>query len=160
LEVIEVLGVLERAGVRSWVGGGWGVAALVGRQTRQHRDLDLAVDAADLSRCLALLGGLGYVVETDWLPVRVELRAAGDCWVDIHPVSFDERGHGRQANLDGGFFDYPPGAFSRGWIAGRDVPCLSAEQQRRFHSGYEHRPQDVHDLAQLDSLPGAEHRGR
>jgi hypothetical protein len=57
-----------------------------------------------------------------------------------------------QADLDGGVLDYPPDAFSRGLIAGRAVPCLSARQQRRFRIGYEHRPQDTHDLAQLDAL--------
>jgi hypothetical protein len=46
----------------------------------------------------------------------------------------------------------PPDAFGRGLIAGRAVPCLSARQQRRFRTGYRHRPQDVHDLAQLDAL--------
>ena len=33
-DVIGVLDALDEAGVRSWVGGGWGVAALAGRQTR------------------------------------------------------------------------------------------------------------------------------
>jgi lincosamide nucleotidyltransferase A/C/D/E len=151
-DVIEVLDALGGAGVRYWVAGGWGVTALVGRQTRPHRDLDLAVDAADLGRCLGLLGGLGYAAETDWLPSRIELRAPGDRWVDVHPVGFGEDGSGRQADLDGGFFEYPPDAFDRGRIAGRVVGCLSARQQRRFRSGYEHRPQDIHDLAQLDAL--------
>jgi lincosamide nucleotidyltransferase A/C/D/E len=151
-EVIEVLDALDEAGVRHWIAGGWGVAALAGRQTRQHRDLDLAVDAAGLDRCLAALGGLGYVPETDWMPVRLELRAPGDRWVDVHPVAFDEDGHGRQADLDGGHFDYPPDVFSSGVIADRTVPCLSERQQRIFHSGYEPRPQDLHDLAQLDAL--------
>lgn len=149
-----MLDALDAAGVRHWVGGGWGVAALAGRQTRQHRDLDLNVDAADLSRCLAVLGGLGYATETDWLPSRVEVRAPGDRWVDIHPVAFGADGSGRQAGLDGGFFEYPADAFGLGLIAGRSVRCLSARQQRRFHDlGYEHRPQDIHDLAQLDALP-------
>jgi lincosamide nucleotidyltransferase A/C/D/E len=153
-DVIQVLDALDEAGVRHWVGGGWGVAALVGRQIRQHRDLDLNVDAADLACCLAVLGGLGYAAETDWLPSRIELRAPGDRWVDVHPVAFDEDGSGRQADLDGGFFEYPPDAFSHGRIAGRSVGCLSARQQRLFHDlGYEHRPQDIHDLAQLDDLP-------
>jgi lincosamide nucleotidyltransferase A/C/D/E len=153
-DVIQVLDALDGAGVRHWVGGGWGVAALVGRQTRPHRDLDLNVDAEDLGSCLAALGELGYAPETDWLPSRVELRAPGDRWVDVHPVAFDENGAGRQADLDGGFFEYPPGAFGSGIIAGRRVGCLSARQQRLFHDlGYEHRPQDVHDLAQLDTLP-------
>jgi hypothetical protein len=67
-----------------------------------HRDLDLAVDAADLGRCLGLLGGLGYVAETDWLPSRMELRAPGDRWVDVHPVAFGEDGSGRQADWTAG----------------------------------------------------------
>jgi len=150
--VIQVLGALDEAGVRHWVAGGWGVAALAGRQTRPHRDLDLTIDAADLDRCLTALGRLAYTTETDWLPVRIELRATGDRWVDVHPVTFDEKGHGRQPDLDGGFFDYPPDAFTRGVIVGRAVPCLSAHQQRVFRSGYVPRPQDVHDLAQLEEL--------
>jgi lincosamide nucleotidyltransferase A/C/D/E len=151
-DVIQVLDALDEAGVRHWVGGGWGVAALAGRQTRAHRDLDLNIDADDLHRGLAALGRLGYVPETDWLPSRVELRAPGDRWVDVHPVAFDSGGHGRQHDMDGGYFEYPRGVFVSGLIAGRVVGCLSAPQQRHFHTGYEPRPQDVHDLAQLDQL--------
>jgi lincosamide nucleotidyltransferase A/C/D/E len=151
-DVIAVLDMLDGAGVRHWVGGGWGVAALTGRQTREHRDLDLAVDARDLERCWPVLGQLDYAAETDWLPVRMELRAPGARWVDVHPVHFDADGHGRQPDLDGGHFDYPPSAFTTGSIGGRTVPCLSAEQQQRFRTGYEHRRQDIHDLAELDAL--------
>ncbi len=151
-DVLVVIDALDRSVVAYWVGGGWGVDVLVGRQTRAHRDLDLAVDAVSLDECLAALDDLGYRAETDWLPVRIELRAAAARWVDVHPVAFDDRGHGRQAGLRGEHFEYPPDAFSRGSIAGRSVPCLSARQQRAFHGGYEHRPQDVHDLAQLDDL--------
>ena len=151
-DVIEVLNLLYGARVRHWVGGGWGVAALAGRQTREHRDLDLAVDSDDLDTCLQVLGQRGYTAETDWLPVRIELQAPGARWVDVHPVSFSTDGHGRQPDLDGGHFDYPPTAFATGSIGGRLVHCLSAQQQRRFRSGYEHRPQDIHDLAELDGL--------
>jgi lincosamide nucleotidyltransferase A/C/D/E len=154
-DVIEVLDSLDGAGVRHWMGGGWGVDALAGRQTREHRDLDLAVDADDLDRCLRVLGQLGYVAETDWLPVRIELRAPGARWVDVHPVRFSADGHGRQPDLDGGHFDYPPAAFTTGSIGGRLVGCLSARQQRRFRAGYEHRSQDIHDLAVLDALPAS-----
>ena len=96
--------------MRYWVAGGWGVAALAGGQTRTHRDLDLAVDAGTLPACLQALASLGYVPETDWLPVRVEYAAPGELWVDVHPVTFDDAGHGRQHDLDGGHFDYPPEA--------------------------------------------------
>ncbi len=152
-DVTEVLDRLDRAGVRHWVGGGWGVAALAGRQTREHRDLDLAIDAEDLD-CLpagaqaAGLGGRnGLAAGTDR-----NLRAPGGRWVDVHPVNFSADGHGHQPDLDGGYFDYPPTAFTTGSIGDRLVNCLSAQQQRRFRTGYEHRPQDIHDLAELDAL--------
>lgn len=151
-EVIDVLAALDVAGVRYWVAGGWGVAALTGRQTRDHRDLDLAVDARDLPACLEALEQLRYRVETHCMPVRVELRAPGERWVNVHPVTFDLAGHGSQPDLDGGHFDYPPTAFADGSIGSRPVHCLSVEQQRHFRTGYEHRPQDVHDLADLDAL--------
>jgi lincosamide nucleotidyltransferase A/C/D/E len=151
-EVVEVLDRLDRAGVRHWVAGGWGVAALAGRQTREHRDLDLAIDAQDLDTCLRVLSQLGYAAETDWLPARIELRAPGARWVDVHPVHFSADGHGHQPDLGGGHFDYPPAAFATGSIGNRLVNCLSAQQQRQFRTGYEHRPQDIHDLAELDAL--------
>jgi hypothetical protein len=80
---------------------------------------ELAIDADDLLKCLHALRVLGYAAETDQLPVRIELRAPGNRWVDVHPVAFDERGHGRQAGLDGTHFDYPAGAFAHGSLRGR-----------------------------------------
>ena len=105
-EVHAVLDVLQEVGCRGWVGGGWGVDALVGRQTRVHRDLDLAVDADYLQATLGALARLGYSVQTDWLPVRVELAASGQRWVDLHPLRLDEAGDGVQAGLDGAVFLY------------------------------------------------------
>jgi hypothetical protein len=40
-DVIEALDVLDRVGMGYWVGGGWAVVALAGRQSREQRDLDL-----------------------------------------------------------------------------------------------------------------------
>ncbi len=156
--VLAVLAALARSGCRAWVGGGWGVDALAGRQTRPHRDLDLAIDADHEAAALETLASLGFVVETDWRPVRVELVANGDERVDLHPVAFDRAGHGRQADIDGGHFDYPPECFTSGSISGRTVPCLSIEQQVRFHAGYELRDRDRHDLAVLHGLQGASPR--
>jgi lincosamide nucleotidyltransferase A/C/D/E len=150
--VLEVLSSLERAGCRAWVVGGWGVDALVGEQTRAHRDLDLAIDAYREADALTALTGLGYAIETDWRPARVELAASGSRWVDLHPVRFDVHGHGRQADLDGGSFEYPRGCFVTGRIDGRAVGCLSVELQLRFRTGYELRDIDRHDLTLLATL--------
>jgi lincosamide nucleotidyltransferase A/C/D/E len=151
-EVIGVLADLAEAGCAVWVAGGWGVDALVGRQTRLHRDLDLAVDARNETVALRVLERRGYRVETDWRPIRVELIAEGRGWVDVHPVDFDATGHGRQADIGGGQFAYPPEAFDRGSLDGVCVPCLSRDQQLLFHTGYEPRAIDLLDLAQLERL--------
>jgi lincosamide nucleotidyltransferase A/C/D/E len=151
-DVLAVLEALSCAGCRAWVGGGWGVDALAGRQTRPHRDLDLAVDDDHQAAAIDALGRLGFVVETDWRPVRVELVADADGWVDLHPVVFDADGNGRQADVDGGHFEYPRDCFSAGSIGGVTVACLSVAQQLRFHEGYQPRDHDRHDLALLHSL--------
>ena len=150
-QVFDILDALDEVGTRYWIGGGWGVDALVGRQTRHHRDLDMAVDGAHLPWCLDTLVGMGYEVETDWLPVRVEL-VSHEGWVDLHPVEFDAAGNGIQAGLHGATFEYPVEALVNGELDGRLVPCLSAGLQIAFHTGYEPRSQDVHDLALLRSL--------
>jgi lincosamide nucleotidyltransferase A/C/D/E len=151
-EVLGVLADLAEAGCAVWVAGGWGVDALVGRQTRLHRDLDLALDARYETAALHVLERRGYRVETDWRPVRVEMIVEGRGWVDLHPVVFDATGYGLQADLDGGQFDYPPEAFDRGSLGGVCVPCLSRDQQLLFHTGYEPRASDLLDLAQLERL--------
>jgi lincosamide nucleotidyltransferase A/C/D/E len=133
------------------IGGGWGVAVLVGQQTREHRDLDLAVDADALQACLDALTGPGYVIETDDLPVRIELATSQRGWVDVHPVNFGDSGYALQATPDGQFH-YPAEAFTKGIQNGRVIPCLSAAQQRTFHSGSELQAKDRHDLAHLDTL--------
>jgi lincosamide nucleotidyltransferase A/C/D/E len=151
-EVHRVLDVLADGGCRAWIAGGWGVDALVGRQTRAHRDLDLLAEAGCVDDALASLRGLGYEVETDWLPIRVEVAAPGPRWVDLHPVEFDEDGNGVQAGLAGTTFDYPAACFVTGTIEGRTVPCLSVDRQIEAHTGFELREVDRADLALLRAL--------
>jgi lincosamide nucleotidyltransferase A/C/D/E len=152
VEVLRVLDRLDEVGVPSWLEGGWGVDALVGHQTRPHRDLDLDIDAAQELLALEALCELGYEIDTDWRPNRVELVAAGRGWVDVHPLLFDSDGSALQPALDGGYFSFPKSYFRTSCLEGRPVGCFSVEAQRRFRSGYEPRQVDVHDLAQLDSL--------
>ncbi len=155
-EVHAVLDALAGVGCQAWIGGGWGVDALVGAQTRPHRDLDLLIVAEAERAALRVLADRGYRIETDWRPVRVEVVAAEGGRVDLHPLSFDESGNGRQAGLDGTSFAYPAECFTTGTIAGRDVACLSVQQQLLFHSGYEPRDIDRADLALLHRLAGSD----
>lgn len=158
-QVLVVLDALGAVGCRAWIGGGWGVDALVGRQTRPHRDLDVVADAAVEQAAIDALERLGYAVETDWRPVRVELGAGGLGWVDVHPMVLDAAGNGLQAGLDGASFVYPVECFVTGTVGGRLVGCLSAEQQIVFHQGYEPRDVDLADLALLRGLVAGGSRG-
>ena len=153
-EVHRVIDALTAAGCPAWLAGGWGVDALAGRQTRAHRDLDLLVETGRLDAAVAALARLGYAVETDWLPVRVEVAAAGNRWVDLHPVAFDAGGNGVQAGPDGTTFEYPAACFVTGRIGEREVGCLSLDRQLEAHDGYQLREVDRHDLAVLRGLAG------
>jgi lincosamide nucleotidyltransferase A/C/D/E len=152
-DVVQVLGSLARAGVDARVSGGWGVDALWGEQTREHRDLDLAVAAEELDVALRTLAGLSYEVTTDWLPVRVEL-SDGDRHLDLHPLHYADDGSAWQAGLEGSRFDYPADAWTTGRIGDRSVVCLTVVHQRLFHTGYEPREHDRLDLRLLDRIEG------
>jgi lincosamide nucleotidyltransferase A/C/D/E len=151
-QVAELYARLDERGIRAWVGGGWGVDALVGRVTRDHGDLDVAVDAEQLDPFLALLRDLRFVVVTDWLPSRVELAAADGRRVDVHPVEFDDEGSGLQAGHGGPPFRYPADAFTEGVIGRARVPCITATQQLQFRTGYPLRDRDRHDIPLLLAL--------
>ncbi|WP_206446164.1 nucleotidyltransferase domain-containing protein [Agrococcus sp. KRD186] len=140
---------LDAIGEPVWIAGGWGVDALVGRQTREHRDLDVLVPAARLEAALAALAELGCEVETDWLPVRVEVAGAR-LRVDLHPVI--ERSDALVQRVLDGELCYPIERLTTGLIGDRPVRCIDVELQRELHSGYEPRAADVHDLARLDEI--------
>ena len=57
---------LEEHGVRFWLIGGWGVDALLHRQTRPHKDLDVLVRLADLRALRRLLDGHGFTRTLVW----------------------------------------------------------------------------------------------
>jgi lincosamide nucleotidyltransferase A/C/D/E len=122
---------------------------LVGTQSREHRDLDLALRADALDASLNALTSKGYRVTTDSLPVRIELSAAIS-HVDLHPLHYELDGSAWQAAPDDARFIYPAEGWAVGRIGGRDVICLSAQQQRIFHTGYELSDVARHDMALLD----------
>jgi lincosamide nucleotidyltransferase A/C/D/E len=148
-DVLTVMGSLARGGVDAWVGGGWGIDAVVGETTRPHWDLDLAIRSTDMERAIEALGRLGYLPSLDPRPVRLVLEASAGRSVDLHPVTFDPEGVCHQSGDEGRTFEYPPEGFGSGAIGGVVVPCLTAEQLVRFHLGYEPQEHDRRDMAVL-----------
>ncbi|MFE4637654.1 nucleotidyltransferase domain-containing protein [Streptomyces sp. NPDC056773] len=149
-EVLSVLALLRRAGADVWVGGGWGIDALVGVQTREHGDLDLMHRQDQEGVVMAALSGAGFEESLNWRPVRFVVTASDGREIDLHPLVFADDGSAVQASLEPERpFVYPRSCFVTGAIEGVPVPCLSAEQQVRFHQGYEPRDRDRHDMALL-----------
>jgi ribosomal protein S18 acetylase RimI-like enzyme len=146
--VLELLATLQSVGVDATLDGGWGVDALLGRQTRPHQDLDLVVALGDVPRIQEALRPLGFTLHEDHLPVRFVLRRDGE-QLDFHTVTFDPEGGGVQPQPGGGSFRYPPEGFVTGQVHGVSVPCTSAPVQLLCHLGYEPSPEDAHDVLQL-----------
>lgn len=152
---MSVLALLRRAGADVWTGGGWGIDALVGERTRDHRDLDLMHRADQEPAVLAALSAAGFTETLDQRPVRFVMTAPDGREIDFHPLVFAGDGSAVQASFDPGHpFGYPASCFVTGTIGGRTVPCLSAEQQVYFHQGYEPSERDRHDMAQLRRVFG------
>jgi lincosamide nucleotidyltransferase A/C/D/E len=89
---VEALDRLDSEGITAWVGGGWGIDALVGEQTREHGDLDLVVAQSTLDAARSALSTLGYeyaAAVKPGLPARVVLLDAHRLQIDLPPVVFD-----------------------------------------------------------------------
>lgn len=150
--LIQILDFLDKLNIRYWLDGGWGVDVLYGKQTREHRDVDIDFDSRYTHTLLTALADFGYAMVTDELPVRAELFHSKYGYIDIHPFEILEDGRIRQASPDGGYFDFESEWFGEAWFEGKRIPCISLEGQKIFHSGYELRETDIHDLRILDEI--------
>ncbi len=149
-EVVAIVEALERSGVRTWLDGGWGVDALLRGQTRPHDDLDLVVALADVPMLKELLVQRGYALGGGGAPMSFELVDTEGRQVDVHPVSFNERGDGVYLVRTGEEWSYPAAGFAgTGRVLDREVRCLTAEVQVLCHEGYELSADDLQDLEAL-----------
>jgi lincosamide nucleotidyltransferase A/C/D/E len=148
-EVLRVLDALDAARIRVGITGGWGIDALLRRQTRPHGDVDLGLASEAVNDAIAALGSLSYVVAADERPARVVMTSeVGQ--VDFHPIVWQATGAGVQTGVDGETFDYPEGSLdAEGEIGGRPVRCGTPELQVAFHGHYEPRDHDRRDMAAL-----------
>ncbi len=147
-QVLNLLNELQGAGVSAWIDGGWGVDALLRRQTREHDDLDLVIPTTAVETCRSLLEDNGFVVERDWLPTALALRHADGRAVDFHLIEPTADGGGDQIQRDG-VTRWHYSSPVTGVIAGHEVRCSSAECQLEAHLGYEPDDDDRADMCHL-----------
>jgi lincosamide nucleotidyltransferase A/C/D/E len=150
-DVLAVLDVADESAARLWIDGGWGVDALLGAQTREHGDLDVAVEQHHLERLVRALERAGYARagEPGAAAWNFLLRhPAGPC-VDLHAIVLDAAGNGVLGPPEAGNA-YPAASLTgRGTIAGRPVDCVSAEWVVRFHDAYTGDATDRADVLAL-----------
>ena len=157
-DVVDLYNVLERVGVEIWIDGGWGVDALLEKQTRSHRDLDIAIQQKDVPKLVELLDTRGY------REIKLEIRRPHNFVladnhgheIDVHVIVLDEHGNGIYGSVENGE-KYPADALAGiGTIAGQTVRCISPEWTIKFHSGYELKEKDYKDVSALCEKFGIE----
>ena len=153
-DALEVFDILDAAGVPFWLVGGWGIDALVGRRTRKHTDVDVAVERRFAEPARRSLEAAGFElvnrqVLPAWMPEMLVLRDARRRLVELMPVDLPAPPAGRDGRPETMRFHYDEDSFTTGTIDGRVVNCLAAPVQLLFHTRYRPRRSDRHYVRTL-----------
>ena len=158
IEVIDFYTKLASLGIEIWVDGGWGVDALLGEQTRPHKDLDIAIQQKDVQKLRELLEEQGYkeIKLEEAKPWNFVLGDDKGHEIDVHAIVFDDQGNGLYGPVERGVM-YPAASLTgSGAIDGHTVQCISPEWMVKFHSGYELKEKDFQDVSALCKKFGIE----
>jgi len=150
-EVIDCYTELDNLGIQIWINGGWGVDALLGKQTRHHADLDIVIQNKDIQKARKLLESRGYsnVERDDTSAWNFVLGDNSGHEIDFHVIVFDDKGNGIYGPIEKGAM-YPVGSLlGIGKINGHPIRCISPEHLIRFHTGYELGEKDLKDVSAL-----------
>jgi lincosamide nucleotidyltransferase A/C/D/E len=145
-DVVEIVQLLDQNQMDVWIDGGWGVDALLGGQTRPHRDLDIAIQHKDTPRLRILLEARGYkdAPRDDTRDCNFVLEDDLGHQIDVHSYTFDSSGN----HVYG--VEYPAQSLTgNGFVNGYLVRCISPEWMVKFHTGYEIDENDYLDVRAL-----------
>ncbi|HVN15541.1 MAG TPA: hypothetical protein VMT73_07350 [Anaerolineales bacterium] len=152
-DVVEFIKLLEDNNISVYVDGGWGVDALLAKQTRLHSDLDIAVEHKDIPKIRTLLEARNYkdVPRDDTRDCNFVLGDDEGHLIDIHSYTFDSTG-----KLIFGV-EYPFDSLNgAGSINGFPVKCITPEWMVKFHTGYKLDENDYRDVKHLYEQFGIE----
>ena len=149
---------LELTGIPVWLDGGWGIDALLGRETRPHHDLDIIVRVSDVPKVLEVLGTASFVVREGSIPHAFVLVGQSGHELDFHTVTFQTDGTAVHRMVNGNDWAFSADAFKGvGTVDGAQVQCLSTETQVRCHAqGYVPTEKDFRDMELLQQAFGVE----
>ena len=146
-DAVELLNLAAEHGIKVFLDGGWGVDALIGRETRIHEDIDLVVEEKDCGRWIDILKKLGFseVIMEYTTEDHTVWKDGKDRVVDLHRFFDTQR---EMICYEDNLF--PKEVFSgKGMIGTVEVDCIDPENQVQFHLGYAHDEKDVHDVMLL-----------
>jgi len=144
-DAIEIYLLLATRSINVWIDGGFCVDALVGRATREHGDLDIAVERQDADTLCAVLATEGFSkpAREDTSPWSFVL-SDGRRNVDVHVFAYDASGK----NIYG--IEYPFGSLTgTGELDGVKVACVAPEWMLRFKTAYAPTAKDIADVSAL-----------
>jgi lincosamide nucleotidyltransferase A/C/D/E len=156
--LVELLRLIEAGEVEIWLDGGWGVDALLGAQTRPHKDVDIIVRVSDLGKVDQILHARGYATRPDGTASNFVVADRSGLEIDVHAITFDANGNGIYRMANGQDWIYPAAGFEgRGTINDYSVRCLSAAVQVLCHTdGYTPAAKDIDDMEHLRARFGVE----
>ncbi|MCA1604864.1 MAG: nucleotidyltransferase family protein [Acidobacteria bacterium] len=156
--LVDLLQLFESAGIEVWLDGGWAVDALLGAQTRPHKDVDIILRVADLPKLREILGIRGFEIQHGGTESNFVLADRSGLEVDVHAIVFDRDGNGVYRMENGSDWIFPAAGFSgRGVVQGIGVRCLSAKTQVLCHAhGYVPTEKDLRDMELLQARFGVE----
>lgn len=133
-DIVVLYNKLENLGIKIWVDGGWSTDALLGRQLRPHKDLDIAIEWKDVPKLRDSLGEDGYKQireDSKWNFVLADNKGHE---IDVHAFIYDDRG-----NIVDGIM-YPAESLTgTGEIDGLKVRCISPKYMVEFLAPYIHK---------------------
>jgi len=156
--LVELLRVFEDGGIEVWLDGGWAVDALLGTQTRPHKDVDIILRTADLEKLRCCLAGHGFEIKPGGTDSNFVLADRCGLEIDVHAIVFDQQGNGIYRMANGSEWIFPAVGFGgRGVVQGISVRCLTPEVQVLCHAhGYEPTEKDWRDMELLQARFGVE----
>lgn len=143
---------LTAEGVDVCVGGGWAVDALLGRQTRDHSDLDVWVTVPDFEPLLATCAAVGVDRVLPWpgdRPWNFVLHDGGRLRVDLHVYEVLSPDSWHYGSVSGGQVLPAEALAGSGVLGGEPVRCEAPQWALRWHTGYPPRAVDHHDVPLL-----------
>ena len=156
--LVDLLQLFESAGIEVWLDGGWAVDALLGAQTRPHKDVDIILRITDLPKLREILRSRGFEIQHGGTESNFVLADRSGLEVDVHAIVFDRDGNGVYRMENEKDWIFPAAGFSgRGVVQGMGVRCLSPETQVLCHGlGYIPREKDLRDMELLQARFGVE----